>query len=128
MSHHDQQVCNTPSYVWSTRDRLGYGATGTVYVGYNKSNGERVAVKVFSGSAEFKSLKREIDVVRSLPNHENIVMLFSDEEEVKYKYKVIIMELCTGGSLYEVIDSPENAYGLDEPQFKQFIYDVGQLL
>ena len=47
-----------------------------------QSNGERVAVKVFSGSAEFKSLKREIDVVRSLPNHENIVMLFSDEEEV----------------------------------------------
>ena len=38
------------------------------------------------------------------------------------------MELCTGGSLYEVIDSPENAYGLDEPQFKQLIYDVGQLL
>ena len=48
--------------------------------------------------------------------------------QVKYKYKVIIMELCTGGSLYEVIDSPENAYGLDEPQFKQLIYDVGQLL
>ena len=36
MSHHDQQVCTTLGYVWSTRDRLGYGATGTVYVGYNK--------------------------------------------------------------------------------------------
>ena len=35
------------------------------------------------------------------------------------------MELCTGGSLYEVIDSPENAFGLDEAQFKQLIYDVG---
>lgn len=40
-------------------------------------------MKVFAGSAEFKSLKREIDVVRSLPSHENIVMLFGDEEEVK---------------------------------------------
>lgn len=39
-------------------------------------------MKVFAGSAEFKSLKREIDVVRSLPSHENIVMLFGDEEEV----------------------------------------------
>ena len=39
-------------------------------------------MKVFTGSAEFKSLKREIDVVRSLPAHENIVMLFGDEEEV----------------------------------------------
>ena len=47
-----------------------------------QSNGERVAVKVFGGSTEFKSLKREIDVVRSLPAHENIVMLFNVEEEV----------------------------------------------
>jgi len=38
------------------------------------------------------------------------------------------MELCTGGSLYEVIDSPENAYGLGESEFKQVIYDVGELL
>ena len=56
------------------------------------------------------------------------VLLYLVCVQVKYKYKVIIMELCTGGSLYEVIDSPENAYGLDEPQFKQLIYDVGQLL
>lgn len=35
------------------------------------------------------------------------------------------MELCTGGSLYEVIDSPDNAYGLCETEFKQVIYDVG---
>ena len=39
-------------------------------------------MKVFAGSTEFKSLKREIDVVRSLPAHENIVMLFNVEEEV----------------------------------------------
>ena len=36
------------------------------------------------------------------------------------------MELCTGGSLYEVIDSPENSYGLCETEFKQVIYDVGE--
>jgi hypothetical protein len=36
------------------------------------------------------------------------------------------MELCTGGSLYEVIDSPENAFGLSESEFKQVIYDVGK--
>ena len=35
------------------------------------------------------------------------------------------MELCTGSSLYEVIDSPDNAYGLSETEFKQVIYDVG---
>ena len=41
---------------------------------------------------------------------------------------VIIMELCTGGSLYEVIDSPENSYGLNELEFKQVIHDVGKCL
>ena len=35
------------------------------------------------------------------------------------------MELCTDSSLYEVIDSPDNAYGLSETEFKQVIYDVG---
>ena len=41
-----------------------------------------MAIKVFKGGPEFKSLKREIDVVRSLPHHENIVALYTVEEEV----------------------------------------------
>ena len=48
-------------------------------------NGDRVAIKVFKGGPEFKSLKREIDVVRSLPHHENIVALYTVEEEVGQK-------------------------------------------
>ena len=47
-----------------------------------QTNGDRVAIKVFKGGPEFKSLKREIDVVRSLPHHENIVALYTVEEEV----------------------------------------------
>ena len=31
--------------------------------------------------------------------------------------KVIVMELCTGGSLFNMLDDPENAYGLDEKEF-----------
>ena len=27
------------------------------------------------------------------------------------------MELCTGGSLFNMLDDPENAYGLDEKEF-----------
>ena len=48
--------------------------------------------------------------------------------QLKYRNQVIIMELCTGGSLYEVIDSPDNAYGLSETEFKQVIYDVGECM
>ena len=31
-----------------------------------------------------------------------------------YLFKVIVMELCTGGSLFNLLDDPENSYGLDE--------------
>ena len=62
-----------------------------------------MAVKVFTGSAEFKSLKREIDVVRSLPSHENIVMLFGDEEEVKALQQLLRMYyMCTYGTWWMV--------------------------
>ena len=29
-------------------------------------------------------------------------------------FQVIVMELCTGGSLFNLLDDPENSYGLDE--------------
>ena len=44
--------------------------------------GTRMAIKVFSGGPDFKSLRREIDVVKSLPHHENIVRLDNVEEDV----------------------------------------------
>lgn len=47
-----------------------------------QKEGTRMAIKVFSGNSDFKSLKREIDVVRSLPHHENIVRLENVEEDV----------------------------------------------
>lgn len=37
------------------------------------------------------------------------------------------MELCTGGNLYEVIDAPENAYGLSEHEFLRVVIDVGNV-
>ena len=38
------------------------------------------------------------------------------------------MELCTGGNLYEVIDAPENAYGLSEQEFMRVMVDVGNVV
>ena len=38
---------------------------------------------------------------------------------------VLIMDLCTGGSLYNILDDPENAYGLDETEFVNVLRDVG---
>ena len=40
--------------------------------------------------------------------------------------QVLVMDLCTGGSLFNILDDPENAYGLDETEFLCVLRDVGQ--
>ena len=42
-------------------------------------------MKMFTGGVEFRALKREIEVVCSLPHQENIVKLFGVEEEVSWE-------------------------------------------
>lgn len=34
------------------------------------------------------------------------------------------MELCAGGSLYNVLEKPENYYGLEESEFLRFVKDL----
>ena len=41
-------------------------------------------------------------------------------------HPVLVMELCTGKSLYEVIESPQNAYGLCEEEFKTMMIDTSE--
>lgn len=107
------------NYVWSTTSVLGKGATGAVYQGVNKTNGEPVAVKTFNQFSHLrpKEVKiREFEVLKKV-NHENIVKLLAIEEEEGTGNKVIVMELCTGGSLFNILDDPENTYGLEESEF-----------
>lgn len=42
---------------------------------------------------------------------------YCTEEEQESRGKVIVMELCTGGSLFNILDDPENTYGLQEEEF-----------
>ncbi|KAF7282355.1 I-kappaB kinase epsilon [Rhynchophorus ferrugineus] len=107
------------NYVWSTTSILGKGATATVHQGVNKVNGEPVAVKTFNHISTLRPQEvqiREFEVLRKV-NHENIVKLLAIEEEQENGGKVIVMELCTGGSLFNILDDPENTYGLEETEF-----------
>ncbi|XP_060536059.1 serine/threonine-protein kinase TBK1 [Cylas formicarius] len=107
------------NYVWSTTSILGKGATATVHQGVNKVNGEPVAVKTFNHISTLRPQEvqiREFEVLRRV-NHENIVKLLAIEEEQENRGKVIVMELCTGGSLFNILDDPENTYGLEESEF-----------
>ncbi|XP_067004394.1 inhibitor of nuclear factor kappa-B kinase subunit epsilon [Anabrus simplex] len=107
------------NYVWCTTSVLGKGATGAVFQGVNKHNGEPVAVKTFNQLSHMRPHDvqvREFEVLKKV-KHENIVKLLAIEEEQEGRGKVIVMELCTGGSLFNILDDPENTYGLQEEEF-----------
>lgn len=107
------------NYVWCTTSVLGKGATGAVFQGVNKNNGEPVAVKTFNQLSHMRPQDvqmREFEVLKKV-KHENIVKLLAIEEEQEGRGKVIVMELCTGGSLFNILDDPENMYGLQEEEF-----------
>ncbi|XP_038054120.1 serine/threonine-protein kinase TBK1-like [Patiria miniata] len=121
-----RQLRSTQSYIYYTDDKKGEGATGSVFGGREKKSGERVAVKVFNnvsfrrpGSVQH----REFDVLLKL-KHPNIVKLLAIEEDSSSHDRVIIMELCEGGSLFNVLDRPENSFGLAETEFKILLRDV----
>lgn len=40
------------------------------------------------------------------------------------KQPVLVMELCTGGSLYSMLEDPENSYGLQETEFLKVLGDI----
>lgn len=107
------------NFVWITTSVLGKGATGAVYQGVNKNNGEPVAVKTFNQVSHQRSSEvqlREFEVIQRV-KHENIVKLLAIEDEQDGRGKVIVMELCTGGSLFTILEDPENTYGLQEEEF-----------
>uniref|UniRef100_W8BFK6 Serine/threonine-protein kinase TBK1 n=1 Tax=Ceratitis capitata TaxID=7213 RepID=W8BFK6_CERCA len=107
------------NYVWCTTSVLGKGATGSVFQGVNKNTGESVAVKTFNPYSHLRPQDvqmREFEALKKL-HHENIVKLLAIEEDQEGRGKVIVMELCTGGSLFNILDDPENSYGLPENEF-----------
>ncbi|XP_031423695.1 inhibitor of nuclear factor kappa-B kinase subunit epsilon isoform X2 [Clupea harengus] len=113
-------TASTASYLWSLDDVLGQGATASVHKARNKKTGELVAVKVFnmlSYSRPYEVQMREFEMLRRL-NHVNIVKLFAVEEmHMNPKQKVLVMEYCSGGSLLNLLEEPENAFGLPEAEF-----------
>ena len=130
----------TKNYLWALQDILGHGATSQVYKAYNKSTGELVAAKVYQvapksrsapGDAEANQnrdfrpiLDRELDILKAA-DHENIVryialepVISSDSRESSAANReTLLIEYCNGGSLNNVLELPENRYGLTEDDF-----------
>ncbi|XP_005093119.1 serine/threonine-protein kinase TBK1 [Aplysia californica] len=119
-------VRGSPTFVWDTSKPLGQGATSMVYMGRNKKTGDEVAVKVFNSQSyqrPFSVQRREFEVMQKL-SHENIVKLLAIEEESPSRAKVIVMEFCTHGTLYNLLDMAENNFGLAEEEFLRVLAQV----
>ncbi|EDO44386.1 predicted protein, partial [Nematostella vectensis] len=117
---------SSSNYIWNLKSVLGQGATGAVYTGRHKKSGDVVAVKTSNHLGMMRPLevrKREFDVLSKL-DHENIVKIFASETELRSQNEIIVMELCSGGSLFTMLEHPSNAYGLSEQDCIAVIRDV----
>lgn len=86
-----------------------------------------MAVKTFNQLSHMRPQEvqmREFEVLKKV-KHENIVKLLAIEEEQDGKGRVIVMELCTGGSLFNILDDPENSNGLPEDEFLLVLEHLG---
>ncbi|KAJ0982662.1 hypothetical protein J5N97_010917 [Dioscorea zingiberensis] len=85
---------------------LGRGEFGITYLCTDKSSGEVFACKSISKKklrtqVDVDDVRREVDIMRHLPPHPNIVSLkdtYEDETAVH-----LVMELCEGGELFDRI-------------------------
>ena len=85
---------------------LGRGEFGVTYLCTDVSSGEKFACKSISKkklrtTVDIEDVRREVEIMRHLPKHPNIVTLkdtFEDDQAVH-----IVMELCEGGELFDRI-------------------------
>eukprot|EP01138_Halocafeteria_seosinensis_P014330 gb/GECG01014630.1/.p1 GENE.gb/GECG01014630.1/~~gb/GECG01014630.1/.p1 ORF type:complete len:348 (+),score=60.37 gb/GECG01014630.1/:1-1044(+) len=82
--------------------QIGRGHYGNVYAGNNKKTGKEVAIKILKRSkSRPHRLKLEVDILRKIGKHPNVVELyeiFEDKENV-----ILVSELLHGGELFERI-------------------------
>ena len=85
---------------------LGRGEFGVTYLCTEKSTNDKYACKSISKkklrtAVDIEDVRREVEILKRLPDHPNIVFLkdtFEDENAVH-----IVMELCEGGELFDRI-------------------------
>jgi calcium-dependent protein kinase len=85
---------------------LGRGEFGITYLCKDRQTGEELACKSISKNKlrtaiDIEDVRREVEIMRHLPKHPNIVTLkdtYEDDDDVH-----LVMELCEGGELFDRI-------------------------
>lgn len=88
---------------------LGRGSFGSVHEATHKASGTVRAVKTIAKSslADTSVLAQEIEIIQWL-DHPNIVRLYEVFEDARCIY--IVMELCTGGELFDAILNADSGF------------------
>lgn len=85
-------------------EKIGQGMFGKVFKVKHKETGEYWAMKVINkekaGSSAIKLLEREVNILKMV-DHDNIIKLNEVFETSKKMY--LVMELCEGGELFDVL-------------------------
>lgn len=104
---------------------LGRGAFAVVKECTHKVTGQRYAIKVIDrqamGDSNELSLQREIAIMRKV-NHPNVISLRSVFEDKKHVY--LVMELVTGGELFDKIVERGNYSEADAAQLTRAIVEA----
>ncbi|KAK3103172.1 hypothetical protein FSP39_017003 [Pinctada imbricata] len=116
------------NYRWCCSEILGRGATAVVYRARSLITGDECAVKVFHDrvSHHYASVPiKELELLQQL-KHRNIISILQIEREKTTNNHVLAMELCSGGSVYSMLDQPKYAYGFPEEEFLIFLDDLAE--
>jgi len=81
---------------------LGTGSYGFVRLGVNIITGEQFAIKTLKDTQNRKGIQREISILKLL-EHPNIVKLYEVIEDNKTGTFYLVLELATGGELFDYI-------------------------
>ena len=91
-------ISNKPSYT-KTDVILGKGQFSTVYKGYNDKNGESVAIKMPQKKQGKIHFKKELDVLKNLPKHINIIHVYDCMYNFECSTMLNNIYICDAGSV-----------------------------
>ncbi|KAF6731552.1 Inhibitor of nuclear factor kappa-B kinase subunit alpha [Oryzias melastigma] len=116
---------------WETKERLGMGGFGHVYLYQHVDTGVKIAVKHCRQGLSLKNRerwRREIQIMTKL-NHQNVVQAREVPEELRSIARndlpLLAMEYCSKGDLRKVLHKPENCCGLKESEVLSLLKDIG---
>ena len=111
-------------FEYTIKGLIGKGTFSIVKLGENKSTKEKVAIKIMQknriiNKEDFIRINRELDILKSLNHHPNVIKIYKILEDSKKFY--IIMEYCENGELFNRIVEKQH---LNEDESALFYYQL----